>query len=217
MTPELVPSKMLRRAAAAERERITQALERNQARQAALREELSELDEEKRKLEERDRLLHDISSSTDEEAGAPGDSTGDGLKGADLRETAASLFYERHGGGEARHYRHWFTLLAEKGIEVAGKDPIATLLTNLSRSPVVVRGSEPGTYAIDEAAPQRIRSRLGELHAEFADLARMIEKSEAPTADLVSHRANLLSEIRRNERLLAEAERILSPPLAEAA
>ena len=43
-------------------------------------------------------------------------------------------------GREALHYREWFDLLAQPGHEIAGKDPLAVFLTQISRSPVVRKG-----------------------------------------------------------------------------
>ena len=218
MTPELVPSKTLQRAAHAERERLARAIARNEDRQSELKAELDALADEERELKERDQLLRSVAGPS----ASPGSPTVNGvLRGAQIREEAARIFFRRHGAGEARHYRHWFDLLIEHGIEISGRDPVATLLTNLNRSPVVVRGSDPGTYAIDFEAPARLSSELNELHAEFADLARVIEQSPTPEDALVERRAELLSEIRRVERYQAEAARVLDEDsggkLAEAA
>ncbi len=219
MTPELIPSKTLQRAAQAERVRLARALERNQNRQAALKAELADLEADERKLHDRDQLLRDVTSSQDGQGKSHLDAPplDGGLKGAELREAAASLYYREHGAGHPSHYRHWFDLLTGNGIQISGKDPVATLLTNLNRSPVVVRGPEAGTYEIDEEAPERLRSRLAELHAEFADLAQVIGEKETASADLLKHRTELLSEIRRIERLVDEADRVLATPIAEAA
>lgn len=224
MTPDLTPSKTLRRAARADRERLGRAIARNQERQEDLRAELATLESDLQLLEERDRLLEHVAGTeleadaeTDAATGAAADEV---LRGAQIREQAARAFYRRHGGGEARHYRVWFDLLIGEGVEIAGKDPMATFLTNLTRSPVVVRGTEAGTYEIDADADARLRNRLGELNAELVDLARVLARDETAGSDLLAHRAALLSEIRKHERLLAEAERVLGlaeEDLAEAA
>lgn len=214
MTPELVPSKTLKRAAHAERERLARAMARNDERQTGLRSELEALEAEYRLLEERDRLLQSVGGETVSESSVEGDAAAPAheiLRGAQIREQAARLFYQRHGAGKALHYRSWFELLIESGVEIAGKDPMATLLTNISRSPVVVRGAEAGTYAIDSEAPDRLRKELGEFHAELVDLAGVIARNDEPTPQLLEHRSELLSSIQRHEKLLGEADRVLGP------
>jgi hypothetical protein len=37
------------------------------------------------------------------------------------------------------HYREWFALLLETGLRVAGKDPLGSFLTQVSRAPAVER------------------------------------------------------------------------------
>lgn len=227
MTPELTPSKTLTRALRVELDRLARAAARIDKRQAALRVELEQLEEERSLLRKRGELLrklaHQPALAGSEEAGegvAPVDDH-EILKGAQIREQAAALFFRRHGPGKALHYRHWLDLLTERGMEISGKDPAATFLTNLSRSPVVVRGEEPGTYAIDSQAPARLRGRLSELNAELVDLASVVADQDDPQPDLLAHRTDLLSEIRKTERLLAEASRVLETEedggLAEAA
>lgn len=229
MTPELTPSKTLTRAVRVELDRLARAAARIDKRHAALRAELEELEQERVLLRRRDALLRKLgeqeSAISPERAAVPNNGgTADEhevLRGAQIREQAATLFFRRHGAGKALHYRHWLDLLTERGMEISGKDPAATFLTNLSRSPVVVRGEEPGTYAIDSAAPAGLRGRLSELNAELVDLASVVADQDHPPPDLLRHRADLLSEIRKTERLLAEAVRVLGAVeddgLAEAA
>jgi chromosome segregation ATPase len=214
------------RAARADRERLARALARNKERQAQLEAELVALEKERQQLQDRDRLLESLGAHAvpqpRSELGENADTVDhEILRGAQIREQAARIFYKRYGPGTARHYRELFNLLVESGVEISGKDPIATFLTNLSRSPVVVRGGESGTYAIDADAPDMLRARLGELHAELVDLAGVISRNDGPAQDLLDHRAELMSEIRKQERLLAEAERVLdqvaNQSLAEAA
>ena len=45
------------------------------------------------------------------------------------------------------------------GHEIAGKDPLAVFLTQLSRSPVIRKGTRAGVYELDPTAPQRLRTR----------------------------------------------------------
>lgn len=84
------------------------------------------------------------------------------LQGQRLREEATRILLDRRGLGTAIHYREWFELVEEDGVEVVGKDPLATFLTQITRSPVVVRvDEERGVYALDpHGAYERARDRL---------------------------------------------------------
>jgi hypothetical protein len=59
------------------------------------------------------------------------------LRGQKLQEVAVELLRQKKGAGVAVHYREWFALLVEAGLEVAGKDPLSTFLTQVARSPAV--------------------------------------------------------------------------------
>lgn len=90
------------------------------------------------------------------------------LQGHRLREEATRILLERRGLCVPIHYREWFDLLAEEGVTVAGKDPLATFLTQVTRSPVVVRVDEgQGVYELDpHGAYERARGQLQEVLAE---------------------------------------------------
>ena len=59
------------------------------------------------------------------------------LRGQRLQEIAVELLRQNRGAGVAVHYREWFDLLGAAGLHVAGKDPLATFLTQIARSPAV--------------------------------------------------------------------------------
>ncbi len=84
------------------------------------------------------------------------------LQGQRLRQEAARILLERRGLGVPIHYRDWFALLTESGLSVTGKDPLATFLTQITRSPIVVRvDKRSGVYALDpHGAYERARARL---------------------------------------------------------
>ena len=106
---------------------------------------------------------------------------------------------------QALHYRAWFDALEAAGYEVAGKDPLAVFLTQLSRSPVVRRGTQSGVYELDPGAPRRLRDQLDALHAEL----RGIAGTPSATADLTAirgRRAALTTQITQVEKALEEAE-----------
>jgi hypothetical protein len=131
------------------------------------------------------------------------------LRGPAIRQTAVRVVIARPQRIEALHYREWYELLQEAGYAVAGKDPVAVFLTQVSRSPVVRKATKPGVYEVDRQAPLRIRQRLDRLQSELRDLAA------APSApiDLPAVRARrheLDLEISQHERALEEALRVLS-------
>jgi hypothetical protein len=59
------------------------------------------------------------------------------LRGQKLQEIAVELLREKRGVGVEVHYRDWFELLLGAGMQVGGKDPLATFLTQIGRAPEV--------------------------------------------------------------------------------
>lgn len=59
------------------------------------------------------------------------------LRGQRLREIAVDLLRQEKGIGTIVHYRDWYALLRDAGLRVAGKDPLATFLTQVARAPGV--------------------------------------------------------------------------------
>lgn len=59
------------------------------------------------------------------------------LRGRRLREVAVQILRQRRAPGEVVHYREWYALLTDAGVRVAGKDPLATFLTQVSQAPEV--------------------------------------------------------------------------------
>lgn len=73
----------------------------------------------------------------------------DRLRGQRLRAVAVELLACERGFGEPVHYRQWFALLRKAGHEVAGKDPLASFLAQVSRAPEVERvGERTGIYRL---------------------------------------------------------------------
>lgn len=74
------------------------------------------------------------------------------LRGRRLREIAVEVLAARYGPGEAIHYRAWFELLRSAGYSIAGKDPVATFLAQVSRAEQVEAvGSRTGLYVLRAA------------------------------------------------------------------
>jgi hypothetical protein len=74
------------------------------------------------------------------------------LRGQRLQEIAVQVLAEQHTAGEPVHYKEWYGLLRRAGYAVGGKDPLATFLATVSRSPRVRGiGQRSGLYVlIDE-------------------------------------------------------------------
>ncbi|HEY0318857.1 MAG TPA: hypothetical protein VGC49_11265 [Solirubrobacterales bacterium] len=71
------------------------------------------------------------------------------LGGQRLQEIAVQVLAEQNPGGEPIHYKDWYRLLREAGYVVSGKDPQATFLSSVSRSPHVRSvGNRTGLYAV---------------------------------------------------------------------
>ncbi|HWE12514.1 MAG TPA: hypothetical protein VG365_03330 [Solirubrobacteraceae bacterium] len=223
------PSSRLLRAAAAEQADLARHRERLTNRREALLAELRQVDDALAVIDERLSALGRLTDAP--RPGAPADevverpnhahsapevdgtqrpdSTRIVLRGPAIREAAVEVLIAQPQRIEALHYRRWYELLREAGYAVAGKDPVAVLLTQVTRSPVVRKATEPGVYEVDRQAPLRIRHRLQRLQRELRDL------TAAPSApvDLAAIRARrheLDLEISQHERALEEALRVLS-------
>lgn len=240
MVPQTpTPSARLLRAAAAERAELARHRTRLLAARASLREELERIEASLGEVDDRDALLARLTPAAGgvpAAAGVPAaggvlaaDARGDAgaedgghggataaatiLRGPAIRRAAVRVLLEAPERPEALHYRRWYALLGEAGYAVAGKDPLAVFLTQLSRSPVVTRGTQHGVYAIDRDAPRRLRARLAELHAGLRTLASA--PGTAAASDLAAireRRSQITAETARVERALEEAETLLAPP-----
>jgi hypothetical protein len=74
------------------------------------------------------------------------------LRGQRLREVAIRLLVERHLVGQPTHYRAWYELVRGEGHAVAGKDPVATFLAQVSRAEgVEAVGRRSGLYVLRAA------------------------------------------------------------------
>jgi hypothetical protein len=75
------------------------------------------------------------------------------LRGQRLQEIAVEILASRLNPGETIHYRQWFDWVEARGFKVVGKDPLATFLGQITRSPrVVSAGRRSGLYRLCDAA-----------------------------------------------------------------
>jgi hypothetical protein len=197
------PSARLVRAVAAEREE----LERHRARLARQAEELraalARIEHGLAEIDERRGLLDRLApaSSDPQQHERADDETA--LRGPEIREVAVALLADN--GREAMHYRQWYELLERAGHTIAGKDPLAVFLTQISRSPAVRRGNRAGVYELDRGAAHRLRQQLDALQRDLNTLSATGSTHDATRA----RRRHLNAEINRAERALEEVTRLL--------
>ena len=93
------------------------------------------------------------------------------------------------------------------GHEIAGKDPLAVFLTQITRSPAVRRGSARGDL---RARPRRVpplAARVDALQQELGTLPA----TGTHASPIRARRSRLTAEIGRTERALEEVARVLGP------
>jgi hypothetical protein len=75
------------------------------------------------------------------------------LRGQRLQEIAVEILAARLEPGQPVHYRQWLEWVEQQGFKVAGKDPLATFLGQIARSPrVQAVGRRSGLYMLRETA-----------------------------------------------------------------
>lgn len=62
---------------------------------------------------------------------------GGALRGQRLREVAVEVLRQRRGVGTVIHYTEWFDLVVGEGVQIGGKNPAATFLTQIAKAPQV--------------------------------------------------------------------------------
>jgi len=132
------------------------------------------------------------------------------LRGRRLREAAVEIAARRRGLGEPIHYREWFELLRAEGHSIGGKDPLATFLTEMTRSPVVLRQPEqPGVYRVDleaggDQAVRKLEQAQSMVAATSAELAEARERGDAAAIE------DLTRRLAAAERRASAAKRALA-------
>ncbi len=228
-SPEPVPvaSPRLRSAALADLERRRRDLARLNHRAEALARELAEIDTAREALRRHVVLLTRLAHDEDDSAFPPLRTVGDDaeetptpveqrlpasgivLKGAEIRHLAVRLIASSAEPTRPIHHGEVYDLLLTSGYVIGGRDPHATLLTQLTRSPVLRRTGEPGFYALDLDAVPRLQKRLGALRGDL--LASQAAKPETPDeiAAAREQREEVSTRVAQVERELEEALRSL--------
>jgi len=206
------PSRRLLAAAAAERDGIERQRKELLARRQTLHALIDELDAQLAELTERALLIERLSgASAGSEAHAtpaaqrPAGEDRMVLSGPAIRQTAVKILLDDPRHPQALHYRDWFALLEQGGYAVAGKDPLAVFLTQLSRSPVVRRGTQSGVYELNLDAVGRLRHQLNERQRQLQTLTSA-SASATDLSGIRSQRTALTQEIDKLEKALEEAE-----------
>jgi len=135
------------------------------------------------------------------------------LRGSRIRETAAQTLAATSQPDQAVHYRTWFELLRREGFLPAGKDPLATFLTQIARSPVIRRSTAPGMYSLDFDAVRRESARLAEVEAQLQAADTL--DATATVADITlarERRSMLTTQLAAVRRRYAEILRSLETP-----
>ena len=220
--PTQTPSPRLVRAAEAEREQLARHRRELLEARESLRVELERIEGSLEELAERETLLDRLTGAAPSDAdpnrepeGLTRRTANEGvhdedpsvtvLRGPAIRREAVRVLLAHPDRPEAMHYREWFSLLQAGGFQVAGKDPPATFLTQLSRSPAVRKSTQAGVYELDRGAVRRLRRRQDQLREELR------RHTAAPGADadasaVRTRRTELNNELGRVEKSLEEVE-----------
>lgn len=220
----IIPSRRLRSAAEAERERLARDLDRLDTRAGALQSELTEVERRRQELREQLALLARLSWTPEESPfrneripGRPshlqpvppdGPPPKTLLRGARIREIAVLLLASSANPTRPIHYQQWYGLLREAGYGIDAQDPLATFLTQVTRSSVVRRADAPGVYALDLDAPRVLGDRLQQLEQQLRRPAPEHPSIEG-IAEARDERSTIVRSIRTTERQLEEALRSL--------
>jgi hypothetical protein len=207
------------RAAEAEREQLARHRRELLEARGSLRAELDRIEGSLEELAERETLLDRLTGPGPATNDAERDHEAEGLtrrtadedesvtvlRGPAIRGEAVRVLLGHPDCPEAMHYRDWFSLLEADGFRVAGKDPLATFLTQLSRSPAVRKSTQAGVYELDRGAVRRLRRRQDQLREELRRLTAA-PGADADASAVRTRRTELNTELGRVEKSLEEVE-----------
>ena len=139
-------TKQLREAATAERALVAERVDelREQARRMRDLADAVETD-----LMASSRLLHQLDEMLGVAPQLSMTASEQTLRGQRLRDVAIQVLKRHKGEATAVHYREWYELVVHDGHRIAGKDPVATFLTQVSRAPEIEPvGRRSGLYRL---------------------------------------------------------------------
>jgi hypothetical protein len=149
---------------------------------------------------------HDGGTSTGGVAKTGPSQAGEGqLRGGAIRKAAVRAALAQDLPEQPRHYRDWLTLIEDTGDTILGQDAAATLLTQLSRCPLIVRALEPGTYRLDRDALVRLHQQHDALRAEAGAQVANTNDRDYDVIDLAQALAAIEARVRRIDRAIKEA------------
>lgn len=131
------------------------------------------------------------------------------LQGAELRQQAVIVLATQIGAHRPTHYRDWYDETLRAGFAVIGRRPSAAFLTAVTRSPLVARANESGFYRFDPDAYGALAGEAEKLRADLARVDAHVAHEQNLSAVMRKHRTGLLASLRRVERQLREADRVL--------
>ena len=100
-----------------------------------------------------ERLLRSLAEVLGISPQATIDDLGGALRGQRLRAVAVQILKQHLQPGDDVHYREWFEMVRSADVAVAGRDPLATFLAQVSRSSEVEAiGGRTGRYRLRAAA-----------------------------------------------------------------
>lgn len=185
------------------RERLDAYRRQIEQRIEALRTEFEQLKGELAWINDRTELLARLA---DDRYAAHGTTV---LQGADLREQAVIVLATRIGADRPVHYKDWYDETLRAGFAILGRRPTAKFLTAATRSRLVIRVDEPGFYRFDPDVRPCLAQEAEKLRTELETVDAHVEHQHQLSPVMRKHRTGLLASLRRVERQLAEADRIL--------
>ncbi len=203
-------SRRLLEAAAAERAALRHDLRALEDRRLILQSELRALEISEREMRRRLALVDELAGSHQPRGlrAVPdqSDEPREMLRGAAIREAAVSVVARSDEPDRPRHYTEWFEAFLAAGFGISGRDPLATFLTQLGRSPVVRRDAEPGVYRLHLGAVSELEGELMRLNGDLSRLQHGQQTIEEITS-VQEERDRVTREIDRVARALREAIR----------
>jgi hypothetical protein len=196
-------SPRLRRAAAAERERLGKRLGRAKAK---VRDHKGELAGAEAEVSEVEAGLAALLPLLGEDSPLPTPTPGV-LRGRAIREVAIEVLLRRGADAGSIHYRRWLALVEIEAGPVAGKRPEAVFLNQVTRHPLVRSTTKRGFYELDLGATARLETRVGELRRALAS-ATAVEATEG-SGSRRRGSGPVALELARTERALGEAREAL--------